>query len=656
MTGESLGQREVSGVEAVAWGASLVALSNAIRIATFELPAGGFADRALHHVLELGHTLLVATVVAAIVMAWTRFGPRQKVWQKRAWEALLVFGLAALAAQIVLSEDMQGPLEQLGGDPENQIALGAISALAATPVVVAFVLGRLAARPRFRFVAMGVGAVIIFVNPHSLEGGYAGTHLLFAATGATLFSSALAGTTLRRFTRFRWPRHAPAVLWATCSIAGILSATLKPPGNVEAELDRLESAVLAPWLGKYRGASDAMDAPVPREMKPWFERRRRKQPVPPNPRRLLPEGPIVILFSIDAFRYDLMGKRKRNVAPNAHAIREKSVYFSQARSFGAGTRISLSAVFAGRYYSMLKWTRPLSTRPTLERDRLPRFPELLRDAGVATVNALSLTEMLTENIGVVRGFSEELTRRKDEDQKMTADLTEQAIERLKKHGKGPLFLFMHVIDPHEPYRTYGKPAGSKREAYDMEVTLADASLGKLHRAVEELGLKHRTAFIVTSDHGEGFGENGVHYHNKTVYDVMVHVPLMIEVPGVEPRTVDDYVSVMDVGPTILDLFGVATPGFWMAESLVPQLLGEPGPRGRPLAMETRFEHGLLFPDGVKAIHKWQANIEEIYDLEDDPRERRNLRDELGEEGDRRMALLRKYFRVHAGKRQNGQPF
>jgi arylsulfatase A-like enzyme len=111
-----------------------------------------------------------------------------------------------------------------------------------------------------------------------------------------------------------------------------------------------------------------------------------------------------------------------------------------------------------------------------------------------------------------------------------------------------------------------------------------------------------------------------------------------------------------VAPTILDLFGVATPGFWMAESLVPQLLGEPGPDGRPLAMETRFEHGILFPDGVKAIHKWQKNTEEIYDLEEDPAERRNLRDKLGEEGDRRMALLRKYFRVHAGKRQNGTPF
>jgi arylsulfatase A-like enzyme len=333
----------------------------------------------------------------------------------------------------------------------------------------------------------------------------------------------------------------------------------------------------------------------------------------------------------------------------------------------------LSALFSGRYYSMLKWTRPLSTRPTLERDKLPRFPDLLAEEGVDTVNAVSLQAMLVEEIGVVHGFTEELRRRKEKrgekgenagkaereekaDQGLTADLTDQAIERLKKQGPKPLFLFMHVLDPHEPYRTYGKRVGSKREAYNVEVSLADKHLGRLHRAVEELGLKHRTAFIVTSDHGEGFGENGVWYHNKTVYDVMVHVPLMIEIPGLVPRSVDEYVSVMDLGPTILDLFGVPTPGFWMAETLVPQLLGEPGPKGRPLVMETRFEHGLLFPDGLKAIHRWKQNTEAIYDLKKDPAERNNLRDELGEEGDRRMALLLKYFRVHAGKRQNGTKF
>ena len=85
-------------------------------------------------------------------------------------------------------------------------------------------------------------------------------------------------------------------------------------------------------------------------------------------------------------------------------------------------------------------------------------------------------------------------------------------------------------------------------------------------------------------------------------------------------------------------------------------LGAPAPKGRPLVMETRFEHGMLFPDGKKAILRWKQNTEMIFDLERDPGEKRNLRDSLGEDGDARMSLLRQYFRVHAGKRQNGSRF
>jgi arylsulfatase A-like enzyme len=651
MTEVGAGQRDVSLVEAIAWGTCAVALSNVIRIALFELPAGGVAVRALHHAIELGHTVLLGTLVAAVSVIWSRFAPKPRVWH-----ALFAWVLAALASQIVLVEDMQGPLEQLGGDPENALSLRALCAFAAMVAPGAFVLGRLGARPRVRWACVAAGALLVFANPHVLEGGYSGAHFFIALTGATLLASALHGARVRRLTRRGWPRFAVPVGWASCSVLGLVAIVARPSGDVEVELEHVESAVLVPWLGDVREAETVADVPVPAEMKPWFQRRKKKAPIAPNARRLLPEGPIVILFTIDAFRYDLMSPRYRNVAPNVHAMRERAVYFSQARSFGAGTRISLSAVFAGRYYSMLDWTRPLSTRPTLERDTLPRFPDLLGDEGVDTVNVLSLKEMLTEEIGVVHGFSEVIKRRKGDEQKLTADLTQQAIERLKNHGSGPLFMFMHVIDPHEPYRTYGKKVASKREAYDLEVKLADESLGRLRRAVSELGLGPRTAFIVTSDHGEGFGENGVWYHNKTVYDIMVHVPLMIEIPGIAPRTIDDYVSVMDVGPTILDLFGVPTPGFWMAESLVPQLLGEPAPKGRPIVMETRFEHGMLFPDGLKAIQRWKQGTELIYDVENDPLERKNLRDELGEEGDRRIALLLKYFRVHAGRRQNGKRF
>jgi hypothetical protein len=153
MTEVGVGQRDVSLVEAIAWGTGSVALSNVIRIAIFELPAGGVAVRALHHAIELGHTILLGTLVAAVSVVWSRFGPKRRIFH-----ALLVWVLAGLASQIVLVEDMQGPLEQLDGDPENALSLRALCAFSATPVAGAFLFGRLAARPRIRWVCVAAGA------------------------------------------------------------------------------------------------------------------------------------------------------------------------------------------------------------------------------------------------------------------------------------------------------------------------------------------------------------------------------------------------------------------------------------------------------------------------------------------------------------------
>jgi arylsulfatase A-like enzyme len=181
----------------------------------------------------------------------------------------------------------------------------------------------------------------------------------------------------------------------------------------------------------------------------------------------------------------------------------------------------------------------------------------------------------------------------------------------------------------------------------MEVALADAQLGRLRRALHELGLANRTALIVGSDHGEGFGEHRVFYHNKTLYEVMVHVPLMFEIPGVKPREVDDFVSLMDVGPTVLALFGAPTPGYFMGESLVPYLSGGRADTNRLILMEKREERAMVFPDGLKVMRRGPS--QEIYDIRRDPTEADNLWDSLGTKAAERLALMDAYVEVHSGK-------
>jgi len=254
--------------------------------------------------------------------------------------------------------------------------------------------------------------------------------------------------------------------------------------------------------------------------------------------------------------------------------------------------------------------------------------------------------------GIVRGFDEQLDRTAELDRPRTEEVVDQAIERLRHQGPGPLFFYTHILDPHAPYHRYGAQVDTEYEAYLLEVSLADKHVGRLRKAVRELGLSDRTALIVGSDHGEGFGEHGVFHHNKTLYEVMVHVPLMVEMPGVKPRVVDQFVSLMDAAPTILDLFHVPTPGNWMADSLLPFLAGGRIDPNRVIFMDKQNESAMLFPDGLKVIRR--GGVEELYDVRKDPTEADNLWDSMGDEARRRMGLMQAYTDVHFGANQRSK--
>ena len=167
--------------------------------------------------------------------------------------------------------------------------------------------------------------------------------------------------------------------------------------------------------------------------------------------------------------------------------------------------------------------------------------------------------------------------------------------------------------------------------YDGNLAFADREFGRLRATLERLGLWERTVVIVTADHGEALYEHGHIGHIEQLYEQSIHVPLIIRLPrtsGVSGVRVGALVSLLDVAPTIADLFGVLGKGGsaeqFQGTSLLPAIFGA---AGRPW-VSVRSSHDksryAIRDDRFKYIYNTSSGIEELYDLQADPDERRSL--------------------------------
>ena len=118
----------------------------------------------------------------------------------------------------------------------------------------------------------------------------------------------------------------------------------------------------------------------------------------------------------------------------------------------------------------------------------------------------------------------------------------------------------------------------QRAYYLANVTMIDEKVGEIIAALEDKGLLENAVAVVTSDHGDCLTDHG-HSQKWTMYDVVTRVPMIVWAPGGRfggHRMIDDLVHQMDIGPTLLELAGVPTPGPMAADSLLPLLEGRGG--------------------------------------------------------------------------------
>ena len=364
---------------------------------------------------------------------------------------------------------------------------------------------------------------------------------------------------------------------------------------------------------------------------------------------LLPRGfqrrpPLVLLLTIDAFnprRLRHFGA-SRDPMPQLEHYFDESVLFRSAFAQGPSTRLSFPALFTSRWDSELP--RTLEGRhPYPLEDSAETLAERLSEAGFRT--AAVLPDALFQQPrwhGLLQGFQEsELAAPLAGSHHGATQVTDAALRELRRDDPRPLFLWVHYFDAHPPHQhPRGEPEYGDEpvDRYDAELHHVDTGAARLLAEVEQR-YGEDAWVVITGDHACAFDapRHTRHGYGYDLYASVLHVPLVMHVPGVEAGELSQPVSLLDVTPTLVDLLGLAPEEHddFRGRSLVPALIRRPA--GSPPHVYSQYfleerlwtdEDPLVMAsvvtDDRQLILDRRSGRYELYDWRHDPLERHDL--------------------------------
>lgn len=392
------------------------------------------------------------------------------------------------------------------------------------------------------------------------------------------------------------------------------------------------------------------------------------------------QGPNIILISFDTLGAGHMGcyGHRRDTTPNLDRLASEGVLFERCVAASPWTLPSHVSLLTGQNCS----AHGIVTNDYRLGDSFVTLAETLQENGYQTA-AITEGGNVSSAFGFGQGFESY-----DNGTIQDIDLTfAKAFRWLEKKRNRKFFLFVHTYESHayykkrEPYYSrfsadydglihgslefLGRPksapihlrpadAAEIGALYDSEIAYLDEWFRKLMDRLAALGLAESTTIVVTSDHGEGFGEHDYFGHGNTLYDELLLVPLIMKGPGLPRRlTVGRQVRSIDVMPTLLALHGLPIPDGIDGENLLG-LIGESTVEIPPAISEVdTHAYGptkkSIRLDDSKLILVRGGGPDELYDLERDPGERNNLVDGRGDDvGRMRERLLAE---VEAGQKK-----
>ena len=391
----------------------------------------------------------------------------------------------------------------------------------------------------------------------------------------------------------------------------------------------------------------------------------------------------VILVIVDTLRADHLGLYgySRPTSPHLDAWASEGVVFERAFSTSSWTLPSVASIFTGHYpaaHRAGQRVKETGFRASRRVDtELPMLAEQLRDHGFRTAAFIN-NPWLKPNLGIDRGF--DLFDKGRKKGRLAEGVVERAVNWLNENHQEKHFVVVHIMDPHVAYfapepargrftetvpgdntfpvgrmrsirrRIESLPEDRKefiKAAYDEEILYVDIHLETFFRALEDLGLWGRSLVLLTSDHGEELFDHGGFEHGHSLYQELLHVPLIVWGPGIAGARIGDAVSLVDIAPTVRDAVGLEREAISAGVSLWPTLTS----RSRPPRERSLFAEGTLYGQGRVAVVRWPYKLEieeatgqrRLFDLSADPREINDLaadEPELMERLSREVAVLR----------------
>ncbi|MEE9519088.1 MAG: sulfatase, partial [bacterium] len=325
-------------------------------------------------------------------------------------------------------------------------------------------------------------------------------------------------------------------------------------------------------------------------------------PYPTSPPASVASRPHVILISLDTLRADHLSGwgYRRLTSPYIDALAQQGTRFSNHWSTANWTLPSHMSMLTGRYAFNhlvgLKVGGIKKARINLLDPAIPTLAEILKEQGYVTIAVTGGGWVSPE--WFKRGFLRYRASKKGH-RELPWDLEEklEAVRRLlESHESERLFLFFHTYNPHMPYlgrfflqderipatrRELRKPYPNvvvAKALYDGDIKITDEYIGLLLQLLDKKGILHNSILVLTSDHGEAFGEHGQRLHHVTFFDEELYVPLILVYPARVPadRTVENLTRGVDITPTILDLLDISPPAPLDGKSLLPFIKGHGG--------------------------------------------------------------------------------